>query len=85
MAIVVVKPMATTAKFNTNKRRAVEKKRIQTLKMWHENVKKIAKSEIDFIKSILQDDKDSEDRNWVRDDEIEKEPERDWEMVEKDA
>jgi hypothetical protein len=63
----------------------MEKKRVQTLKMWHENVKKIAKSEMDFIKSILQDDKDSEDRDWVRDDESETEPTGDWEMVKKDA
>ena len=81
--------IVATAKFstntNTNKRRYMEKKRVQTLKMWHENVKKIAKSEMDFIKSILQDDKDSEDRDWVRDDESETEPTGDWEMVKKDA
>ena len=47
----------------------MEKKRIQTLKNWHEDVKKIAKSELDFINSILQDDKDPEDRDWIRDDE----------------
>lgn len=84
MATVLI--MASSgARFDTNKRRLAEKKRIQTLKVWHENVKKIAKSEVDFIKSILQDDKDSKDRDWIRDDEDEKEPEGDWEMVKKDS
>ena len=76
-----------SAKFTngTNRRHYAEKKRVQTLKMWHENVKKIAKSEFDFIKSIIQDDKDSEDRDWVRDDETETESKGDGEMVKKDA
>ena len=71
----------------TQKRRVLEKKRIQTLKNWHEDVKKIAKSEIDFINSILQDnDKDSKDRDWVRDyEEDEDTPEGDGKMVKTDA
>ena len=70
---------------NTNKRRTFEKARIQKLKMWHEDVKKIAKSEIDFITSIFND-KDSEDRDWLRDDqEDDKVSKGSWEVVEKDA
>lgn len=67
---------------NTQKRRALEKKRIQTLKMWHEDVKKIAKSEIDFINSILQDDKDGEDRDWS---EVDGKEQTNWEVVEKNS
>ena len=57
--------------FNRTKGRAAEKARIQKLKNWHEGVKKIARSEIDFMKSIFkdEDDKDSENRDWLRDDE----------------
>lgn len=70
------------AKFQTQKRRALEKRRIQTLKSWHEDLKRIAKSEMDFINSILQDDKDSEDRDWSESDQGQ---ERGGEMVKKDA
>ncbi len=84
MTTLVVKPMAT-AKFNTTKRRIVEKKRIQTLKMWHENVKKIARSEIDFINSIFQDDKNIKDRDWIRDDEESSDEETDGSMVKANA
>jgi hypothetical protein len=54
---------------NSNRRRVLEKSRIQKLKSWHENVKKIARSEMDFIASIFKDenDKDSENRDWLRD------------------
>jgi hypothetical protein len=51
-----------------HKRRVLEKARIQKLKNWHENVKQIARSEVDFIKSIFRDE-DIEDRDWIRDDE----------------
>ncbi len=54
---------------NTNhKRRVLEKARIHKLKNWHEHVKKIARSEVDFIKSIFRDE-DIENRDWIRDDE----------------
>lgn len=54
----------------THRRRALEKARIQKLKLWHDDVKKIARSEIDFIASIFkEDDKDPQNRDWVRDDE----------------
>lgn len=86
LTIVARAPVTmATAKFNTNKRRAFEKKRVQTLKSWHEDVKKIAKSEVDFIKSIFQDDKDSEDRDWVRDDETDEEPPKDRSVVKTDV
>lgn len=51
----------------THRRRSLEKARIQKLKLWHEDVKKIARSEIDFIASIFKDDKDPQNRDWVRD------------------
>lgn len=71
---------------STQKRRVLEKRRIQTLKNWHEDVKKIAKSEMDFINSILQDDKDAEDRDWIRDDEEnEDSTEGERKMVKKDS
>lgn len=72
---------------NQQKRRVLEKRRIQTLKTWHENVKNIAKSEIDFITSILQDenDKDSENRDWIRDDEENDDTVGNRQMVKKDA
>jgi hypothetical protein len=58
---------------NSNRRRTLEKARIHKLKHWHENVKKIARSEMDFIASIFKDEdenvKNSEDRDWLRDDE----------------
>lgn len=63
----------------THRRRALEKARIQKLKLWHEDVKKIARSEIDFIASIFKDDKDPQNRDWVRDDED------DWEDEEGDG
>lgn len=77
----------SSAKFPfTQKRRVLEKRRIQTLKNWHEDVKKIAKSEMDFINSILQDDKDAEDRDWIRDDEEDEDStEGERKMVKKDS
>ena len=70
----------------TNKRRVIEKARIQKLKSWHENVKKIARSEVDFIKSIFKDDKDSENRDWLRDYESDDEgSENNREVVTKEA
>lgn len=63
---ITVPVMMSTNPIN-RKRRILEKARIQKLKMWHEDVKKIAKSEMDFITSIFKDDKDSEDRDWLRD------------------
>lgn len=63
-----VPPKKATSPF-THRRRALEKARIQKLKLWHEDVKKIARSEIDFIASIFKDDKDPQNRDWVRDDE----------------
>lgn len=69
----------------THKRRTLEKARIQKLKLWHEDVKKIARSEIDFIASIFKDDKNAENRDWVRDFEEDEsdDEERDGFMVEK--
>lgn len=81
---IVVRPMATL-KFNTNKRRVAEKKRIQTLKMWHEDLKKIARSEMNFISSIFQDDKNTKDRDWIRDDEESSDEEADGSLVKADA
>lgn len=85
MLTVVSQTGRPTVKFPNMRKRQLEKKRIQTLKMWHENVKKIAKSEVDFITSIFQDDKNSEDRDWIRDDETEEKSEGDGEVVEKDS
>lgn len=83
MFTVVATQQRPFVKFpQTQKRRVLEKRRIQTLKMWHEDIKKIAKSEIDFINSILQDDKDTEDRDWS---EVDGKEEGDWEVVKKDA
>lgn len=70
--------------FLNNRRRAIEKARIQKLKMWHEDVKKIARSELDFITSIFND-KNVEDRDWLRDDEEDDEPKGSGEMVKKDS
>jgi hypothetical protein len=69
------------------RRRVFEKARIQKLKSWHEGVKKIARSEIDFIKSIFKDenDKDSENRDWLRDDEDDIDQTGNGEMVKKDS
>ena len=84
MLTVVATQQRPFVKFpvNTQKRRALEKRRIQTLKLWHDDLKKIAKSEIDFINSILQDDKDGEDRDWS---EVDGKEEGDWEVVKKDS
>ncbi len=73
--------------FNRNKGRALEKIRIQKLKNWHEGVKKIARSEIDFITSIFkdEDDKNIEDRDWLRDDEESDYEKGDGSLVEKDS
>lgn len=62
-------PVTVTMSTNpiNRKRRILEKSRIQKLKSWHEDVKKIARSELDFITSIFKDDKDSENRDWLRD------------------
>ena len=85
LTVVASQTGRPTVKFPNLRKRQLEKKRIQTLKMWHENVKNIAKSEVDFITSIFQDDKDSEDRDWFRDDETEEKSEGDRAVVEKDA
>lgn len=70
-------------------RRTLEKKRIQQLKLWHEDVKKIAKAETVFFGkifgSIFQDDKNSEDRDWIRDDESDDEPEEGGKLVKTDS
>ena len=74
--------------FNRTKGRAAEKARIQKLKNWHENVKTIARSEIDFIKSIFkdeEDDKNSENRDWLRDDEEDIDEKGDGALVKRDA
>lgn len=72
--------------FDNQRRRVLEKKRIQTLKSWHDNVKKIAKSEMDFIASILQDDaKDTENRDWIRDDKEDENTVTDGKMVKADS
>lgn len=88
--MIQTKPMVVVASLNSNgnRRRTFEKARIQKLKNWHEDVKKIARSEIDFIKSIFKDenDKDSENRDWIRDDEEDvKVTERDGKMVTTDS
>ena len=68
----------------TNRRRSLERYRIQKLKTWHENVKKIARSEIDFINSIFNEE--HKDRDWLRDSEDDENPEdADGQMVKKDA
>lgn len=85
ITVIVAQANRPVVKFPNMRKRQLEKKRIQTLKMWHENVKNIAKSEVDFITSIFQDDKDSEDRDWIRDDETEEKSEGDRQVVEKDA
>lgn len=72
---------------NSKRRRVLEKARIQKLKSWHESAKKVARSEIDFIKSIFKDenDKDSEDRDWLRDDEDDIDQKGDGALVKKDS
>jgi hypothetical protein len=55
-----------------NKRRAMEKARIQKLKVWHENVKKIARSEIEFISALFKED-DETHNEWLMETEIVKE------------
>ncbi len=69
--------------FVPNKRRNLEKARLQKLKQWHEDVKKIAKSEIDFIQRIFKDET-PEDRDWVLDEEDVPTTENGGEMVKKD-
>ena len=73
--------------FNRTKGRVAEKARIQKLKSWHENVKKIARSELDFIASIFKDenDKDPENRDWLRDDEEDIDEKGDGALVKRDA
>lgn len=73
--------------FSSNRRRTFEKARIQKLKSWHEDVKKIARSELDFIASIFKEenDKDPENRDWLRDDEEDDNTERDGALVKKDS
>lgn len=73
--------------FNRTKGRIAEKARIQKLKSWHENVKKIARSELDFIASIFKDenDKDPENRDWLRDDEEDIDEKGDGALVKRDA
>lgn len=84
---VIASSSSSPKLFNRNKGRALEKVRIQKLKNWHEGVKKIARSEIDFITSIFKDDDDKnfEDRDWIRDDEENKDEERDGALVKKDS
>jgi hypothetical protein len=53
-----------------NKRRVLEKARIQKLKSWHESAKKIAKAEIEFISSILRDNDDDAYTDWIVDETI---------------
>lgn len=65
--MIVTMMSAKPTFINNRKRRVLEKSRIQRLKTWHEDVKKIARSELDFIASIFKDDKDSENRDWLRD------------------
>ena len=72
-------------KISSERRRVLEKGRIQKLKNWHENVKSIARSEVDFIKSIFRDE-DIEDRDWIRDDETRvEESQISRDVVEKDS
>ncbi len=71
--------------FGRRRRREFEKARIQKLKNWHEDVKRIAKSEVDFIRSLFKDE-DIESRSWVRDVEVvEDNPEKDGGVAQKDA
>lgn len=85
MNVVVAMSGGSFTKSNSNnKRRVLEKARIQKLKAWHENVKKIAKSEVDFITSIFKDDKDSENRDWLRVDDEDVDEKGDGALVTKD-
>ncbi len=89
MSSLVVSPVKMSLG-NNRFRRGMEKKRIQQLKAWHEDVKKIAKSEAIFVSKIFEgifkeDDKDPENRDWIRSDEDADEPETDGKMVKKDA
>lgn len=74
---------------SVNKRRYMEKRRIQQLKSWHEDVKKIAKSEVAFFgkifEDIFQDDKNSENRDWIRTDEDDDDTQGDGKLVKKDT
>lgn len=71
---------------NSAKRRSLEKARIQKLKSWHEDVKKIAKAELDFIASIFKEDEDehSKNRDWVRVDEEDDDAPGDGKLVKKE-
>jgi hypothetical protein len=42
----------------------MEKARIQKLKVWHENVKKIARSEIEFISALFKEE-DETPHEWL--------------------
>lgn len=87
MSVTVQCAQNRPAFFNRTKGRVAEKARIQKLKSWHENVKKIARSELDFIASIFkeEDDKDAKDRDWLRDDEEDVDEKGDRALVKKDA
>jgi hypothetical protein len=85
MNVVLAMSGFTKSDSNSNRRRALEKARIQKLKSWHENVKKIAKSEVDFIASIFMDDKDSENRDWLRTDDEDVDEKGDGALVKKDS
>jgi hypothetical protein len=87
----VAKPVPVVAKMggnsNSAKRRSLEKARIQKLKSWHEDVKKIAKAELDFIASIFKEDTEnehSENRDWIRADEEDDDAPGDGKLVTKE-
>lgn len=88
--MISVKPVPVVAKMggnsNSAKRRSLEKARIQKLKSWHEDVKKIAKAELDFIASIFKEDEDehSKNRDWVRVDEEDDDAPGDGKLVKKE-
>ncbi len=86
ISAVSVKPVVAKLNSNSNsaKRRSLEKARIQKLKGWHEDVKKIAKAELDFIASIFKDDEHSENRDWVRADEEDDDAPGDGKLVKKE-
>lgn len=86
--MITVVAMSGGSFTNSNRRRVFERARIQKLKSWHEDVKKIARSELDFIASIFkdQDDKDSKNRDWLRDYESDdEEPEGNGKVAQKDS
>jgi hypothetical protein len=55
---------------SNNKRRVLEKARIQKLKTWHENVKNIAKAEVEFISTIFRDKDDDAYTDWIIDETV---------------